>query len=364
MRTVTREGPRAAESALLERPLDRRSEDWRHQTRWQHRRPRISVIVSTYNRAEFLEETLVSIFTQTVVVDEVLLVDDGSTDDTENVVSELTGRRGWSRRLRYFRQENQGKSAAINQALTVATGDWIAFNNSDDRWLPEKLALQLTALGEFPDARACFTDARFVNNRAMTETLFEMGLPDRTSPFGIKRNIPALYGFSSPGIYMQTLLVSRDAMRAFGEFDTAYRMGMDTDLSFRLGLITPMCYVNTPLVEVDRTEHRTIGLTTEFPLNGTDRLHVHEQMVIKWLAMTRLAHPAVSRRLKDRLSRTQSALANAYLVKRDFKMARTILRRAVRYNPRLWVLAKFLWSVAAPRSLRREIIRRDARRHA
>jgi hypothetical protein len=89
-----------------------------------------------------------------------------------------------------------------------------------------------------------------------------------------------------------------------------------------------------------------------------------QQRLKAWLAMTRLSHPEVSRRLKDRLSRTQSALANAYLVKLDFKMARTILRRAVRYNPRLWVLAKFLWSVAAPRSLRREIIRREARRHA
>jgi hypothetical protein len=78
----------------------------------------------------------------------------------------------------------------------------------------------------------------------------------------------------------------------------------------------------------------------------------------------RTGRHAAGRRLKDRLSRTQSALANAYLVKLDFKMARTILRRAVRYNPRLWVLAKFLWSVAAPRSLRREIIRREARRHA
>lgn len=320
----------------------------------------MSVIVPTYNRAHFLERTIESIFAQSVAVDEVLLVDDGSTDDTQRVVERLRAAHiEWEGRLRYLRQEQQGKSVALNTGLQAATGDWIAFNDSDDRWRPEKLDLQFSALGEFESAGACFTDARFVNNPSMKETVFELALPDRTSPFGIKHDVASLYASTSPGIYMQTLLVSRDVMRRFGEFDPTFRMGMDTDLSFRLGLLTPMCYVNLPLVEVDRTETRTIGLTTEFPLNGMERLHVHERMITRWIEMTKASHPRLSRRLKGRLSRAQSALANHYLFREDFPTAQSILGRAARGSRRPTMVAKFVWSKVAPRSLRKEVIRRN-----
>jgi glycosyltransferase involved in cell wall biosynthesis len=323
------------------------------------RLPAVSVIVPTYNRATFLEETIGSIFSQTIPVHEVLLVDDGSTDGTRDLVRELlSSHQGWRARLRYFWQENQGKSVALNLGLKFATGDWLAFNDSDDRWLPEKLELQFRALGDYPQAEACFTNVRFVNNPTMTETLFDLALPDRTSPFGIKHQASSLYGDTWPGIYMQSLLVSRTAMRLFGEFDPSMRISMDTDLAFRLSLLTAMCYVDRPLVDVDRTVERRIGLTTEHPMNGVDRLQVHERMITKWLAMTRRSHPHLGRQLRNRLSRSQSALANQYLLKEDYATARAVLGRAARQNPRAWVLAKFVWSVVGPRSLRREIIRR------
>jgi GT2 family glycosyltransferase len=349
------------DSALLESSAVGRThgENW-SQPRWCGQRPRVSVIVPTYNRAHFLERAIGSILAQSVAVDEVLLVDDGSTDDTRHVVERLRAAHiDWKGRLRYLSQKQQGKSVALNTGLKAATGDWIAFNDSDDQWRPEKLDLQFRALGEFASAGACFTDARFVNNSAMKETVFELALPDRTSPFGIKHDVASLHASTSPGIYMQTLLVSRDVMRRCGEFDPTFRMSMDTDFSFRLGLLTPMCYVNVPLVEIDRTEPRAIGLTTEFPINGMERLHVHERMITRWIEMTKASHPRLSRRLKGRLCRSQSALANHYLLKGDFQTAQSILARAARSSRRPVMVAKFVWSKIAPRSLRKEIIRRN-----
>jgi glycosyltransferase involved in cell wall biosynthesis len=320
----------------------------------------VSVIVPTYNRAAFLEGTLGSIFDQTVDVHEVLLVDDGSTDETRTTVETLLAKQpDWRGRLRYFRQPHAGKSVALNHALKFATGEWIAFNDSDDRWLPEKLALQFEALGEYEDADACYSDARYVNNAAMKQTAFEESLRDRTFPFGITRNMPALHCSMWPGVFMQTVLVNRDTLHRCGDFDTAMRMSMDTDFSFRLGLITPMCYVNMPLVEVDRTETRVVGLMTEYPADSIERMHAHEHMITKWLSIAKDSHPHLRRPLKARLSGAQSALANQYLIRGDFKKARVILGRAARRNPRPLLVAKYLWNVVAARSLRKEIIRRE-----
>jgi hypothetical protein len=133
---------------------------------------------------------------------------------------------------------------------------------------------------------------------------------------------------------------------------------MDLDFVFRLGLLTPMCYVDRPLVEIDRTENRAIGLTTEFPPNGAVRLEVQQRTTTKWLAATRHSHPHLRRPLLRRLWGAQSVLANHYLLKGDFSAARSILRQSVRSNPKPTILAKFIWSVVSPRSLRWEIIRR------
>ena len=330
------------------------------QPRWSGQRPRVSVIVPTYNRATFLERTVESIFAQSVTVDEVLLVDDGSTDDTRALVERLRAAHvEWKGRCQYLWQAHEGKSVALNTGLRTATGDWIAFNDSDDVWRPEKLELQFRALGQFESAGACFTDACFVNHPSMKETAFELALLDRTSPVGIRHDIASLYASTSQPIYMQTLLVSRDVMRRFGEFDPTFLMGMDTDLAFRLGLLTPMCYVNAPLVEIDRTECRTTGLMTEFPFHSIGRLHVHERMITRWIEMTKASHPELGPRLKMRLHHAQNVLANHYLVREDFQTARSILGRAARSSRRPNMVAKFVWSTIAPRSLRKEVIRRN-----
>jgi hypothetical protein len=172
--------------------------------------------------------------------------------------------------------------------------------------------------------------------------------------------VPSLYTSTWPSIYMQTLLVSRDVVRAVGAFDERFRTSMDTDFAFRLGLITPMCYVNLPLVEVDRTPDRAVGLMTEFPLNGAERLHVHEQMIVKWLRITKRARPDLKPQLTERLSHTQSALANRYLLNGDLKTTRAILWRALAYNPRPAMIAKYFWSWLSPGSLRAEVVRRES----
>src|SRR5439155_13490896 len=100
---------------------------------------------TTYNRANYLPEAIESVLSQTHRDLEVIVVDDGSTDETEAIVRPYLGR------IRYARQENGGRSAARNTAVGIAQGEFVAFCDSDDRWLPDRLERQLEALAGRPE---------------------------------------------------------------------------------------------------------------------------------------------------------------------------------------------------------------------
>jgi glycosyltransferase involved in cell wall biosynthesis len=103
-------------------------------------RPGISVLIPVYNGARYLSECIQSVCDQTLPATEIIVVDDGSEDDTPRVVAD------WGVRIRYRRVAHGGLPYARNHALRLAQTDIIAFIDSDDVWLPEKLALQMAAL--------------------------------------------------------------------------------------------------------------------------------------------------------------------------------------------------------------------------
>lgn len=99
---------------------------------------RISVVIPTYNRADYIIRSVKSALEQTVEPYEIIVVDDGSTDNTKEKIDELN-----NECIKYVYQENGGAASARNKGAEVATGDWIAFNDSDDVWRPEKLKEQM-----------------------------------------------------------------------------------------------------------------------------------------------------------------------------------------------------------------------------
>jgi glycosyltransferase involved in cell wall biosynthesis len=116
----------------------------------------ISVVIPTYNRAELVLRALRSVLAQTRPAEQVIVVDDGSTDDTGPLARIQFGS------VDYLAQENRGVSAARNRGIEVATGEWIALLDSDDEWLPEKLERQMACLEQEPDYRLCHTDEIWV----------------------------------------------------------------------------------------------------------------------------------------------------------------------------------------------------------
>jgi len=114
--------------------------------------PIITAIIPTYNSAEVVLRAIESIEAQTRKVDEIIVVDDGSRDDTRSLLAERPG-------IRYVHQANAGASAARNHGARLATGDWLAFLDADDTWESEKIERQLEYIGAHPGATACVTNA-------------------------------------------------------------------------------------------------------------------------------------------------------------------------------------------------------------
>jgi glycosyltransferase involved in cell wall biosynthesis len=109
-------------------------------------RPTVSVVIPTYNRAYIVDHAIKSVLSQTYRDLELIVVDDGSTDNTEQIVRE-----GGDHRIRYLRHEkNQGMSAARNTGIRASSGEYIAFQDSDDVWVPEKLQKQMEVFGSLP----------------------------------------------------------------------------------------------------------------------------------------------------------------------------------------------------------------------
>ncbi|MCU0561375.1 MAG: glycosyltransferase [Desulfobacterales bacterium] len=120
--------------------------------------PAVSVIIPTYNRAWCLRQAVDSVLSQEYKAFEVIVVDDGSTDDTPRLLAEYAGR------ITVLRQANRGVSAARNAGIAAARAELIAFLDSDDLWLPAKLACQTGFFASHPEALICQTEELWVRN--------------------------------------------------------------------------------------------------------------------------------------------------------------------------------------------------------
>lgn len=306
----------------------------------------ISALIPTFNRADVLAETVRSIMAQSLQVDEIIVADDGSTDHTAEVVDELKrSNPEWKDRLIYFRQENQGKSVALNAALKRARGEWIAFNDSDDLWVTSKLEKQLLILKRHPECGACVSDTLYGSDGGTT-TLQIAGVswPDAC---GELADAPKVFSGLSHGIMMQTLMVRKKLLDQVGGFNPILRAGQDVDILFRISLKTRFCYVNEPLVVLDRAPERASRLTVEYPMQSAARLGMRVRMMEQWVELVQTEDGDLKTSLNRRLASARSALANRLLSENEIAAAAGQLRAAYEgtHSPRLlakWILIRLV----------------------
>lgn len=195
--------------------------------------PKVSVIVPAYNAAQTIPAALRSALTQDLAPHEVIVVDDGSKDGTADLVA-----RDFPD-VRLVRQENAGPSAARNAAAALAEGEWLAFLDADDLWLPQKLQLQAQALAGAPDVGMCSTS--WVRDMSQAPQRISTGsIPTRRITWG---EILRLNRFQT-----STALVRRDLWTRVGGFRPEIDGTEDWDFWMRVAQYTDDLHLDLPLV--------------------------------------------------------------------------------------------------------------------
>lgn len=210
---------------------------------------RISVIIPSYNRAHTLPRAIKSVQSQTVKVDEIIIVDDGSNDATHKVLKAFPD-------VIVKNQVNQGVSSARNTGILAAKNDWIALLDSDDEWLPEKIERQAQLISTNPQNRLCHGNELWVRN-------------------GKHLNQKKIHRKQGGNIFNQCLplcvispsaaLIRKDLLLECGLFDTDFPACEDYDLWLKICARESVLYVEEPILRKygghdDQLSHKYWGL--------------------------------------------------------------------------------------------------------
>ena len=297
----------------------------------------VSVIVPAF-RSSYLRECLASIFTQTVLPTEVIVVD-GSPDRTVPILEEFRSR------IVHIEQPPRGVSAARNAGIEAAKGDYVAFLDADDLWLPEKLEYQLAGFLRFPD-----TVFSFCTVWNLTESS-NPGIPDE--PFFPPNLLAWLArsgeneGFATGSVYelilagnciaTSSLMIRREALKKLSWFDERMRNGEDYEFELRLARTYPAVFVKHPLV---RYRIHSAGLSGAW----NERTDLFYRANIDALVKHYDQHP--SAQVKSALARTYADRALFRLKERQYTEAHSLARTSlgIRLNQpavRYYLEAKF-----------------------
>jgi glycosyltransferase involved in cell wall biosynthesis len=218
----------------------------------------VSVVIPTYNRANYIAETLGSVLAQTHREFEVIVIDDGSTDHTEEVVAQFKGR------VRYEKQRNVERSVARNHGLSLAKGDFVSFLDSDDCWHPEALDRMLAGLRENPGAALVAAGCDIVHGRDVVQNFYPGGGTDGILD-GAFQQLLRSNVIGSPS----AVLLRRSVLSANGSFDEDRRLlGVeDWELWTRLAHDHPLLCLRGPLVRYRRHDGNSplVGMRLRYP---------------------------------------------------------------------------------------------------
>ncbi len=281
----------------------------------------VSVIIPDYNQAHFIRDAIDSVLRQTYNDYEIIVVDDGSTDDSSVVVAE------YGDQVHYIHQPNQGLSAARNTGIAASRGQLIALLDSDDAWLPDYLVTMVTALGANPQAGAAYAGWQYMDSlgRDLPQSSTRVVAPEEF------RSTLAFGNFLVPS----GVLVRRQCFDEHGLFDTQLRAVEDRDMWLRIAETYPVVGVPQVLVR-----YRTHGenMTKDLARMETARRAViakhfgpEAAQPAAWLPMPQRAYGGLYMRTAlDHLQAGETQSARQYLL-RAFVILPALLKQLDTY---------------------------------
>lgn len=273
--------------------------------------PTVSVIIPTYNRGYCVKEAIESVLSQTFQDFELIVVDDGSNDNTAEIIS------SYGERVKYVLQENAGVSEARNRGIREAQGKWLAFLDSDDLWVPEKLKIQIECVKRYTRAIA-----------QMVDSLIELPSGEYISTFKLRRlwrsffdqpfRERPLLDVLKAQYFTSSWLIKKEIAEAAGNFNARKRIYEDIDFLTRVALEGPFVNDCHECVLIKRRNKKELTLSDINRLNKKESLGNMVSMYINLKNDSRLNR--IERRYVCRqLSGARHELALEYRYEKNLK---------------------------------------------
>ncbi len=223
---------------------------------------KISAVIPAYNSEKYILDAIDSIKNQTRAVDEIIVIDDGSIDNTQQLIQTKT------ENIIYKKQENQGPSAARNSGIKMASGDWIAFLDADDQWTPDKIEKQCAVLNKSPKLKLIAGDMQEIGMRNELITQSVLDKHQLLEEFKRNQSLPlknALAKLVNKNfIPTGTVLASRASLIEAGMFNHEIRFGEDLELWAKIASKHPITCM--PKILMLRRLHQQNATSSTAPM--------------------------------------------------------------------------------------------------
>lgn len=275
--------------------------------------PKFSVIIPAYNCEKFIAETIESVFNQTYLDFEIIVIDDGSTDRTKSLINQYL-----SDKIIYIFQENQGVSIARNRGIDIAKGEYIAFLDCDDLWLPEKLEKQLELLEKKPQIALVFSDCYIIDSAgSILRRSFDKGNPPRGEVFNEL--------FMENFIPLPTVVIRKKVFERIGGFDARFSIAADYHLLLRVAESFKIDFIDTPLAKY-RIHQSNISQNVDIAM------YEDLKIVDYWLNKRPELKITLKKKLKEKIATIYYRLGYFHLCNRRINKARQELFKAFSLN--------------------------------
>lgn len=279
-------------------------------------KPKISVIIPVYNGEKYIHDAVQSVVEQTYPNLEIIVVDDGSADNTRNQVADNFPS------VLYFYQKNKGVAAARNLGIKKSTGEYIAFLDSDDSWLPEKISMQMEEIVKNPRIKIIHTNIKIRVNGQIQNTIYPVGHQEGK----IFENLLLHTG----SVVCSTLLINRECFEKVGYFDEELRTAEDVHLFLRLAHYYDFYFLDKALII--KNHHGSNLTNLNHMYSGSGALLALEKIEQLFPEYSRGKSKVMRRALYLRAR----LRASAYAEKGDYKNAFRFLIKSLSYQKSLY----------------------------
>ena len=274
--------------------------------------PKVSVIIPTYNRAKYISEAINSVLNQSFKDFEIIVVDDGSTDNTRAILEPYLCK------IKYCYQKNSGPAKARNEGIKIAKGEYIGFLDSDDLWLPEKLKFQMDFFTQFPNIEILHCNLEFLKEGEILGFNFnKIGLIKGGYIFN---DLLLLKG----DIFMPCVIIKRAILDEIGLFNESLHTAEDTNMFLRIAKKYYFGFIDKILVRIriHQDNLTTIGIKNYGTIKNLDHIS----------SLFPELHPSRSKLMRKAYERRYKFIGHSLFLKSDYAKAREFFIEAIRIN--------------------------------